>query len=70
MSKHFRRTIVQIAVDALNRADTEEELAATWDEYCDHYAPGSRERTDLQRVYDHRLKRVRLAESAASLLRV
>lgn len=65
-----RRSIVQIAADALNRSDTEAELVATWAEYCERYGERTRERADLLRVYDNRLKRVRLAEHAASLLRV
>lgn len=68
--KPHRRSIVQIAADALNRSDTEAELVATWGEHCERYDEGTRERSDLKRVYDHRLKRVRLAEHAASLLRV
>lgn len=70
MSKHFRRTLPQIAADALRRADTTAELDATWDEYCALYPEGSMERRQLRALYDERHERIRSAFMAADYLRV
>lgn len=58
----------QIALDALRRCDTVDDLVAAWGDYCELY-PEGRQRDRLKAQYDARLRVMRDHEYLARLLR-